>query len=92
MSVGEKPGNLIYLTYFNAGLRVCNIKDPLPWKAAGSSRRSRASEPALLQHDDLLSSRGRDRRLRAKADRREDARARLEEHRFQQAGCHPRAG
>jgi hypothetical protein len=25
----EKPGNLIYLTYFNAGLRVYNIKDPL---------------------------------------------------------------
>src|SRR6516225_926698 len=25
----EKPGNLIYLTYFNAGLRVYTIKDPL---------------------------------------------------------------
>ena len=25
----EKPGNLIYLTYFNAGLRVFDIKDPL---------------------------------------------------------------
>jgi hypothetical protein len=25
----EKPGNLIYLTYFNAGLRVYDIKDPL---------------------------------------------------------------
>jgi len=25
----EKPGNLIYLTYFNAGLRVYNIKDPV---------------------------------------------------------------
>ncbi len=25
----EKPGNLIYLTYFNAGLRIFNIKDPL---------------------------------------------------------------
>jgi len=25
----EKPGNLIYLTYFNAGLRVYNIKDPI---------------------------------------------------------------
>jgi hypothetical protein len=24
----EKPGNLIYLTYFNAGLRVYEIKDP----------------------------------------------------------------
>ena len=24
----EKPGNLIYLTYFNAGLRVYNIRDP----------------------------------------------------------------
>ena len=24
----EKPGNLIYLTYFNAGLRVYDIKDP----------------------------------------------------------------
>jgi hypothetical protein len=24
----EKPGNLIYLTYFNAGLRVFDIKDP----------------------------------------------------------------
>jgi hypothetical protein len=25
----EKPGNLIYLTYFNAGLRIHDIKDPL---------------------------------------------------------------
>jgi hypothetical protein len=25
----EQPGNLIYLTYFNAGLRVFDIKDPL---------------------------------------------------------------
>ena len=25
----EKPGDLIYLTYFNAGLRVYDIKDPL---------------------------------------------------------------
>jgi hypothetical protein len=25
----EKPGNLIYLTYFNAGLRVYDIKDPI---------------------------------------------------------------
>jgi hypothetical protein len=25
----EKPGDLIYLTYFNAGLRVYNIKDPV---------------------------------------------------------------
>jgi hypothetical protein len=25
----EKPGNLIYLTYFNAGLRIYDIKDPL---------------------------------------------------------------
>jgi len=25
----EKPGNLIYLTYFNAGLRVYDTKDPL---------------------------------------------------------------
>ncbi len=25
----EKPGNLIYLTYFNAGLRVFDIKDPI---------------------------------------------------------------
>ena len=25
----EKPGNLIYLTYFNAGLRVFDIKDPV---------------------------------------------------------------
>jgi len=24
----EKPGNLVYLTYFNAGLRVYDIKDP----------------------------------------------------------------
>jgi hypothetical protein len=24
----EKPGNLIYLTYFNAGLRIYDIKDP----------------------------------------------------------------
>ena len=24
----EKPGSLIYLTYFNAGLRVYNIRDP----------------------------------------------------------------
>ena len=46
----EKPGNLIYLTYFNAGLRVYDIKDPCcPWKTAGSSRRSRASAPALCR-------------------------------------------
>src|SRR5258708_38861059 len=25
----EKPGNLIYLTYFNAGLRVFDVKDPI---------------------------------------------------------------
>jgi hypothetical protein len=25
----EKPGNLIYLTYFNAGVRVYDIKDPI---------------------------------------------------------------
>lgn len=25
----EKPGNLIYLTYFNAGLRIFDIKDPI---------------------------------------------------------------
>jgi len=25
----EKPGNLIYLTYFNAGLRVYDTKDPI---------------------------------------------------------------
>lgn len=25
----EKPGNLVYLTYFNAGLRIYNIKDAL---------------------------------------------------------------
>ena len=25
----EKPGNLIYLTYFNAGLRIFDIKDPV---------------------------------------------------------------
>jgi hypothetical protein len=25
----ERPGNLIYLTYFNGGLRVYDIKDPL---------------------------------------------------------------
>src|SRR5262249_56120305 len=33
----EKPGNLIYLTYFNAGLRVYNINDPLfPVQTASS--------------------------------------------------------
>jgi len=31
----EKPGSLIYLTYFNAGLRVFNIKDPLNPKETG---------------------------------------------------------
>lgn len=31
----EKPGDLIYLTYFNAGLRVFNIKDPISPKETG---------------------------------------------------------
>jgi hypothetical protein len=31
----EKPGNLIYLTYFNAGLRVYNIMDPVQPVEAG---------------------------------------------------------
>ena len=31
----EKPGNLIYLTYFNAGLRIFNIRDPLNPKETG---------------------------------------------------------
>jgi hypothetical protein len=31
----EKPGNLIYLTYFNAGLQVYDIKDPYMPKIAG---------------------------------------------------------
>lgn len=31
----EKPGNLIYLTYFNAGLRVFDIKDPISPKETG---------------------------------------------------------
>ena len=31
----EKPGNLIYMTYFNAGLRIFNIKDPISPKESG---------------------------------------------------------
>ena len=31
----EKPGDLIYLTYFNAGLRIFNIKDPIGPKETG---------------------------------------------------------
>lgn len=31
----EKPGHLIYLTYFNAGLRVFNITDPISPKETG---------------------------------------------------------
>jgi hypothetical protein len=31
----EKPGNLIYLTYFNAGLRVFDIKDPISPQETG---------------------------------------------------------
>ena len=31
----EKPGDLIYLTYFNAGLRVFDIKDPLNPRETG---------------------------------------------------------
>lgn len=31
----EKPGNLVYLTYFNAGLRVFDIKDPLNPRETG---------------------------------------------------------
>ena len=31
----EKPGNLIYLTYFNAGLRVFDVKDPISPKETG---------------------------------------------------------
>jgi hypothetical protein len=31
----EKPGNLIYLTYFNAGLRVFDIKDPIQPEETG---------------------------------------------------------
>ena len=38
----EKPGNLIYLTYFNAGLRVYNIKDPL---SAGRERLVHSADP-----------------------------------------------
>jgi hypothetical protein len=31
----EKPGNLIYLTYFNAGLRVFDIRDPISPQETG---------------------------------------------------------
>ena len=31
----EQPGSLIYLTYFNAGLRIFDIKDPLNPKETG---------------------------------------------------------
>ena len=31
----EKPGDLIYLTYFNAGLRVFDIKDPISPRETG---------------------------------------------------------
>ena len=31
----EQPGDLIYLTYFNAGLRIFNIKDPISPKESG---------------------------------------------------------
>lgn len=58
----EKPGNLIYLTYFNAGLRVFNIRDPrLPtetgwFMAPQPTRRAGPQPPNVLvsQAEDVL--------------------------------------
>ena len=48
----EKPGNLIYLSHFNAGLRVYDIKDSIqPVESGGSSRPIRPPIPARCRKD-----------------------------------------
>jgi hypothetical protein len=62
----EKPGNLIYLTYFNAGLRVFNVKDPyLPVESGwfippnpNSIPGARPSVPVNQTEDVLVDTRG----------------------------------
>jgi hypothetical protein len=45
----EKPGSLIYLTYFNAGSRVYNIKDPIQTSVLG-----RCAFPIVLTWNHFL--------------------------------------
>lgn len=45
----EKPGNLIYLTYFNAGLRIYNITDPIQTSVLG-----RCASPIVLTWNHFL--------------------------------------
>src|SRR6185437_16005343 len=63
----EKPGNLIYLTYFNAGLRVFDIKDPYQPTESGyfippqpTKRRGPQPHTKLVQQteDVLVDTRG----------------------------------
>ena len=49
----EKPGNLIYLTYFNAGLRAVDVADPLRPKEIGCFVPELPDDQQAIQSNDI---------------------------------------